>query len=135
MGVHCLQPPRKASHEILSDIGPIPQGNTDWTDKADKQCYTPLANSGFFGRASYDIYGVLQTWLEANNSETNKKIQSSLADNGVGDCFSHVILPDISREDKTILIRAGLNKFRDASGGAKPKFFWPPEKQLLTPKR
>lgn len=125
VGLHFYQPPREATHPKLSNISTDPK-NENWTAIIDKQCYEPLAEEGILNKASFDIYQSLLLQLEKLNPETAKIYQESMKENGVGEAFIHPILPDLSRSDKSIVISAGVNRFKEITG-IYPKIFWPPE--------
>lgn len=125
IGLHFYQPPREATHPALSRISTDPK-KENWTAIIDKQCYEPLAEEGVLNKASFDIYQSLLIQLEKLNPETAKIYQQSMKENGVGESFIHPILPDLSRSDKSIVISAGVNRFKEITG-VNPKIFWPPE--------
>ncbi|KKS64067.1 MAG: Glycoside hydrolase family 57 [Candidatus Collierbacteria bacterium GW2011_GWF2_42_51] len=54
-----------------------------------------------------------------------------MKENGIGEAFIHPILPDLSLSDKSIVISAGVGRFKDITG-VNPKIFWPPETAIDT---
>ena len=130
VGLHFYQPPREATHPTLSTISTDPQ-NKNWTAIIEKQCYEPLAHGGILNKVSFDIYQSLLLQLEKINPETAAIYQKTMKENGIGEAFIHPILPDLSLSDKTIVISAGVGRFKDITG-VNPKIFWPPETAIDT---
>ena len=130
VGLHFYQPPREATHPTLNKISTDPE-NKNWTAIIEKQCYEPLALEGILNKVSFDIYQSLLLQLEKINPETASVYQKSMKENGIGEAFIHPILPDLSRTDKSIVISAGVNRFREITG-VNPKIFWPPETAIDT---
>lgn len=125
LGLHFYQPPREATHPLLSIISTDPQ-KKNWTSIIEKQCYSPLAEEGILNKVSFDIYQSLLLQLEKTNPEIALVYQKEMKENGVGEAFIHPILPDLSKKDKNIVIGAGAKRFKEISG-VNPKIFWPPE--------
>lgn len=123
-GLHFYQPPRKVSHRNLNHLNTDPLG-VDWTKKINQECYQPLAGKQVFDKISYTYYGILREQLDRLDDITSTLIKKTLRKNGVGDPFIHPILPDLSDDDKRILIGAGIKSL-----GFTPKYFWAPESAL-----
>jgi hypothetical protein len=130
VGLHFYQPPREASHPSLRQISTDPE-NKNWTEIIELECYKPLAEEGILNKASFDIYQSLLLQLEKIDPATAKIYQKSMRENGIGEAFIHPILPDLSTQDKQIVISAGSNRFREITGQS-PKIFWPPETAIDT---
>ena len=130
VGLHFYQPPREATHPTLSTISTDPQ-DKNWTAIIEKQCYEPLAHGGILNKVSFDIYQSLLLQLEKINPETAAIYQKTMKENGIGEAFIHPILPDLSLSDKSIVISAGVGRFKDITG-VNPKIFWPPETAIDT---
>lgn len=130
VGLHFYQPPREAIHPSISHISTDPE-KKNWTAIIEDQCYKPIAEQGILNKASFDIYQSLLIQLEKIDPVTALIYQNSMKENGVGEAFIHPILPDLSRTDKTIVISAGTNRFREITG-KDPKIFWPPETAIDT---
>jgi len=129
LGLHFLQPTRYPRHLSISDLTPDPSGEK-WTERINGQTYRPISrNEHILKSVSFDMYGVLRQDLKNIDITTVNRFDDHLRDNGVGDCFSHVILPHQTREVKEILIGAGQKSFQDITG-VSPKFIWPPETAL-----
>lgn len=130
VGLHFYQPPREATYPLLTKISTDPQ-NKNWTSIIDKQCYEPLATEGTLSKISFDIYQSLLLQLEKINPETASLYQKAMKENGIGEAFIHPILPDLSRDDQSIVIGAGVHRFKEITG-INPKIFWPPETAIDT---
>lgn len=130
VGLHFYQPPRRAFHPELSQISTDPQ-NKDWTSIIGNECYKPLAAEGVLEKASFDIYQTLLIQLEKLDPLTADLYKISMATNGIGEAFIHPILPDLTNEDKNIVVSAGVKRFFDITG-TMPKYFWPPETAIDT---
>lgn len=125
VGLHFYQPPREAFHSSLQDIS-TDSKNQNWTKIIEKQCYEPLAKIGILNKASFDIYQSLLLQLEKIDPKIASVYQQSMKENGIGESFIHPILPDLSLSDKSIVISAGVHRFKEITG-ISPKIFWPPE--------
>lgn len=130
VGLHFYQPPRNAFHEDISNISTDPQ-NKNWTRIIESECYKPLAQEKVLEKASFDIYQSLLVQLEKIDPVTADIYKRAMETNGIGEAFIHPILPDLSDEDKTIVIQAGIERFRDITNKT-PKYFWPPETAIDT---
>jgi hypothetical protein len=130
LGLHFYQPPREATHPKLNKISTDPE-NKNWTAIIEKECYEPLAREGILNKVSFDIYQSLYLQLEKINPETALLYKKSMKENGIGEAFIHPILPDLSLEDKSIVISAGVSRFQEITG-VNPKIFWPPETAIDT---
>lgn len=128
--LHLYQPPRRAYHNVLKNINTDPLG-VDWTQKIAGECYTPLAQLGVFAKVSFDVYGTLDRALEDIDPETVAVMRVNMVVNGVADSYIHPLLPDLSKEDKCIVVGAGIKRFVDITGKS-PRFFWPPETAIDT---
>ncbi len=128
LGLHLYQPPRCSFHAELKDRPTDPQG-IDWTKRIYNECYRLLVEKNILSLASFDIFGNLRHDLHRLNTQHARKINQNLRERGVGEPYLHPILPDLSREDKEILIGAGYEDFRRTTG-VTPKVFWPPETAL-----
>lgn len=125
VGIHGYQPPRKAFHKEFVDIDTDPT-RKDWTQIIDSQCYQPLAEMGLLSLTSHDFVPVLLSELERRASNTVNLIKNAGGENAVGTSYIHPILPDLTNDDKRIVIGAGVQKFQNMYG-RKPSVFWPPE--------
>lgn len=125
VGLHFYQPPREATHPLLSHISTDPQYK-NWTTIINEQCYKKLARENILGKISFDIYQSLLMQLEKLDPQLATIYQKSMKENGIGESFIHPILPDLSQTDKEIVISAGACRFQELSG-VQPKIFWPPE--------
>jgi hypothetical protein len=130
VGLHFYQPPREAVHPSLKSISTDPE-RKNWTSIIARQCYEPLAQKGVLDKASFDIYQSLLIQLENLNPSTAEIIKKSMKENGVGESFIHPILPNLSPLDKSIVISAGVKRFKEITG-QNPKIFWPPETAIDT---
>jgi len=130
VGLHFYQPPREAIHPELQKISTDPE-HRNWTAIIEKQCYEPLAEESILKKISFDIYQSLLLQLEKINPDTASVYKSAMKENGIGESFIHPILPDLSRDDKSIVISAGVKRFYDITGKM-PKIFWPPETAIDT---
>lgn len=130
VGLHFYQPPREATHPSVSHISTDPE-NKNWTAIIEDQCYKPIALEGLLNKVSFDIYQSLLLQMEKIDAETASIFQKSMKENGVGEAFIHPILPDLSKDDKTIVISAGVKRFKQLTG-ENPQIFWPPETAIDT---
>ena len=130
VGLHFYQPPREAIHPSLASISTDPK-KQNWTAIIEKQCYEPLAKKGILNKVSFDIYQSLLIQLEKINPDVASIYKKSMKENGLGEAFIHPILPDYSKDDKEIVISAGVNRFKKITGES-PKIFWPPETAIDT---
>lgn len=128
LGLHAYQPERRASHYQLKEVQTDPQG-VDWTKRIIQECYKPLAEEGVFEKVSFDISPVLLERLSSGEPDIARLIKEQMRVNGIGVPFIHPLLPDLSYQDKCIVIGAGL-KYFERMAGQRPKFFWSPETAL-----
>src|SRR5665647_1336282 len=128
VGLHLYQPPRHAEHEQLSLVSTDPL-NQKWTEIIDIESYRPLMNSGAADQISFDAFGTLRQDLEKIDRDVAKTIGQKLKTNGIADTFIHPILPDLSREDKEIVVGAGKEAIMNDVGVNLP-FIWVPETAL-----
>lgn len=123
--LHFYQPIRGAYHEQFIDIPTDPE-NLDHTQRADELCYSPLIKKGLLDLVSFDVTGVLLTELKRRESPSVKGFTKYKERQAIGTSFIHPILPDLSYEDKEIVIGAGFFQHKE-DFGVPPKVFWPPE--------
>jgi hypothetical protein len=127
-GIHLYQPPRQPFHQELLDRSTDPQG-IDWTERIYQECYRRLVDENILSLASFDILGNLRHDIQRLSRRRSREINHALREHGAGEPYLHPILPDLSREDKEILIGAGYEDFR-RTAGVTPLVFWPPETAL-----
>lgn len=130
VGLHFYQPPRQATHPDLEKISTDPH-QKNWSQIIDGECYRPLSNKDTLKNISFDLYQVLLNQLQDFDPNTAKEYIKALKENGIGDPYIHPILPDLSREDKNIVMAAGKNRFKELTG-TNPRYFWPPETAIDT---
>lgn len=128
IGEHFYQPPRRGSHNRVANIQTDPHG-TDWNAIIAKQCYIPQTQRGTLDSASFDIYATIRAEIRNLAPREAKLLTESMRARGVGDPFLHVLLPDLNRRDKRLLIQAGFLAFKKETG-ISPQWFWPPETAL-----
>lgn len=128
--LHFYQPPREAYHHALKGISADLFG-VNWTQKIADECYTPLTQIGVFDRVSFDVYGTLDRALKRIDPKAADVMRLHMVTNGVADAYIHPLLPDLSEDDKRIVVGAGVKRFVDITG-KKPRFFWPPETAVDT---
>lgn len=128
LGLHFLQPSRSPRHHLISELVTSPD-KLNWTEIIASQSYGPLSRKGILSRVSFDIYGVLREDLKVIDPNIENTIENQLKFNGVGDTFSHAILPHQTPEVLNILVGAGIKSF-EKTAGIKPRFIWPPETAL-----
>jgi len=125
---HFYQPPRKAKHNRLAQLSTDPSG-IDWNRKIAKQCYIPQLEKGILNTVSFDFYSTMRDEMKQLAPELMPQLHEAMRQRGVGDPYLHVLLPDLNRRDKTILIQAGRNAFLQETGTA-PQWLWVPETAL-----
>ncbi len=131
IGLHLYQPERGPSHHLLAGVKTDPLGE-DWNGIAIDACYRPLALGGALEHMPFDTYATLRRELAIRAPETFAAITESMKTNGIGDSFSHNILPHMDEADKRILIEAGREQYiRDV--GVAPTVFWGAEGGYDTP--
>jgi len=130
VGLHFYQPPRWAIHPSLSAVTTDPEGK-DWTRIIKDECYKPLAKLGILEKATFDIYQSLLLQLNKLDPQLAAYYHHAMKENGIGDSFIHPILPDLSNEDKDVVIQAGVQRFMDITN-EHPRYFWPPETAVDT---
>lgn len=128
VGLHLYQPPRHVMHEELSSISTDPN-NQDWTEIIDKESYRPLITSKVSENISFDVFGTLRQDLKKIDPQIVEIMDQKLKTNGIADTFIHPILPDLSREDKEIVIGVGKDSILKDIGVELP-FIWVPETAL-----
>ena len=128
IGEHFYQPPRKGSHHRLVGIKTDPNG-VNWNSVVSRESYIPQIKRGILKLASFDFYSTLRIEMEKIAPNEAGKLEKALKERGVGDPFLHVLLPDLSYEDKYILIEAG-KQFFEKQTGEEPLWFWAPETAL-----
>lgn len=130
LGEHFYQPTRRAAHKRLAEIKTSPDG-TDWNKIIAEQCYIPQTQRGTLNHVSFDFFATIRREMLNIAPREASKLIEAMKQRGVGDPFLHVLLPDLSRKDKKILIMAGYLAFMAETGQA-PQWFWPPETALDT---
>jgi hypothetical protein len=128
IGEHFYQPPRKGSHQSLKNIQTDLSGK-DWNTLIAQQCYLPQLNKGTLEHASFDFYTTMRRELQSLSPKEAQLLREAMKLRGVGDPFLHVLLPDLNKRDKHILIQAGYSEFQKETNVA-PKWFWAPESAL-----
>lgn len=131
IGGHFYQPPRFAFHPHLSHISTDPEGK-DWTAIIADQCYRPLAQEGTIEHFSFDLYQSLLIHLDKMDPDLARFYEKAMIEEGIGESFIHPILPDLTDNDRQIVIQAGITRYQEITG-RHPRFFWPPETALDTP--
>ncbi len=128
LGEHFYQPTRKATHVRLLDK-PTSFDGTDWNKVIAEQCYVPQTQRGTLEQVSFDFFATIRREMLDIAPNEALKLKEAMKSRGVGDPFLHVLLPDLSYQDKRILIEAGYLAFQKETGVA-PTWFWPPETAL-----
>lgn len=128
LGEHFYQPTRKATHTRLLDK-PTTFDGTDWNKLIAEQCYIPQTQRGTLQEVSFDFFATIRREMLGIAPSEALKLKEAMKSRGVGDPFLHVLLPDLSYQDKKILIEAGYLAFQKETGVA-PSWFWPPETAL-----
>lgn len=128
LGEHFYQPSRRAAHQRLAEIQTSFDG-TDWNKVIADQCYIPQTRRGTLNHVSFDFFATIRREMLNIAPQEASKLLEAMKQRGVGDPFLHVLLPDLSRQDKYILIKAGFLAFLAETGQA-PQWFWPPETAL-----
>jgi len=128
IGQHFYQPSRNASHSRLKRIGTDPN-NVDWNKVIANECYIPQTNRGTLNHSSFDFYTTIRNEMLGIAPKEAKQLKEAMILRGVGDPFLHILLPDLNRRDKKILIQAGFNVFKNETK-TNPQWFWPPETAL-----
>lgn len=147
VGIHLYDPKRGADHPLLTNIATDPQ-NTPWTHIAAQTCYVPLAQSA--PNLSYGFSPLLLRELEVMEQKSTASTSSAeqdfghdlnqaleiwqelAANNGLGEPFIHALLPDLTQEDKQIIIEAGKKDFYRRTG-VNPQVAWIPEAAIDLP--
>jgi hypothetical protein len=124
IGLHFYQPPREAFHHQFAHIKTDPEGK-DWTAIIEKQCYAPLIKFGLLDIVSFDINGILIEELRRRHAPSAEAF-GQFGETAVGTSYIHPLMPDLSLEDKQIVIGAGVIKHQQEFGQS-PHIFWPPE--------
>jgi hypothetical protein len=128
LGEHFYQPPRRGSHHRVRDIETDP-GGVNWNEVIAHESYIPQIRKGILAEASFDFYSTMRREMQDISPEDLPDLEGALRERGVGDPFLHVLLPDLSYDDKYILIEAGRRLFAKQAGEA-PLWFWAPETAL-----
>lgn len=130
VGEHFYQPPRKGTHTRVRGIKTDPN-DTDWNKVISQECYIPQVQRGTLEHASFDFYTTIRREMTSFSTKEASQLKEVMKERGVGDPFLHVLLPDLNRRDKEILITAGYLAFT-AETNVAPQWFWPPETALDT---
>lgn len=128
LGEHFYQPLRRGSHPRVSEIQTDPQG-VNWNQVISEECYVPQTQQGTLKYVSFDFFPTIRREMmdiAPNEAET---LKLAMKESGVGDSFLHVLLPDLSKRDKFILVRAGYAAFIEDTG-VSPQWFWAAETAL-----
>lgn len=128
IGEHFYQPPRKAHHSRVATV-PTDPSNIDWNRRIAQECYIPQTQRGTLSHVSFDFYATIRQEMGFIAPEEKVRLKEAMHERGVGDPFLHVLLPDIDRRDKSILISAGQTAFQQEAGFA-PRWLWLPETAL-----
>ncbi|MBU0974077.1 hypothetical protein KKD03_00035 [Patescibacteria group bacterium] len=128
IGEHFYQPPRKGSHTRVKKIHTDPHG-MDWNNIIIHECYIPQTQNGTLDHVSFDFYTTIRREMLALAPKEVKQLRESMKARGVGDPFLHVLLPDLNKRDKEILVKAGYLAFEEETK-VSPKWFWAPETAL-----
>lgn len=128
VGEHFYQPPRRGTHKRVRGIQTDPNGK-DWSKAIAKECYVPQVQRGTLDHASFDFYTTIRREMASFSPKEAGRLKEAMKARGVGDPFLHVLLPDLNRRDKEILIKAGYLAFK-AETKVAPQWFWPPETAL-----
>jgi hypothetical protein len=144
---HFYQPPREDPwlELVPRELSAAP--DHDWNERITAECYRPLARApvtdaqgrivrvlNAFAWCSFDIGPSLFRWLDDHAVEVRDAIVAGDRESrrrvGVGNAlampYHHVILPLLSRRDKTTEVRWGVRDFR-ARFGREPAGMWLPE--------
>jgi len=144
---HFYQPPREDPwlELVPRELSAAPYH--DWNERITAECYRPLTHApvtdaqgrivrviNAFAWCSFDIGPSLFRWLDAHAVEVRDAIVAGDHESrwrlGVGTAmampYHPVILPLLSRRDKTTEIRWGIRDFRDRFG-REPAGMWLPE--------
>lgn len=128
LGEHFYQPSRLATHNRLADLHSDPEG-VNWNSVVASECYIPQTQQGTLEHVSFDFYATIRREMLEIAPDEAVKLKEAMKKRGVGDPFLHVLLPDLTRRDKEVLVRAGYNAFSNETGVA-PQWFWAPETAL-----
>jgi hypothetical protein len=126
-GSHFYDPPRNTYHEFYRDVSTDPLGE-NWLKNVYSRSYGPLMRSGVLSSMSYDINQVLLHEMKRHGLPSQDFIRGK-KDNVIGTSYIHPILPDLTDDDKRIVIGAGLDSYRNDFGRS-AKIFWSPESAL-----
>jgi hypothetical protein len=131
---HFYQPPRE---DPLTGLIPDERGAApfhDWNERIHAECYQPNAESGNFGKISFNMGPTLMSWMAKYHPSTCEMIKKQERENyytyGVGNAmaqaYHHTILPLGSRLDKITQVRWGIADFHYHFGHP-PAGLWLPE--------
>lgn len=123
-GAHFYDPPRSTYHEKFQGVSTDPLGE-NWLVNVYKRAYRPLMDSGTLELLSFDVNQVLLHEMEREGLSC-AGFTKGRADNVIGTSYIHPILPDLTQNDKRIVIGAGIQSYRQEFG-KDPTIFWPPE--------
>lgn len=144
---HFYQPPREDPwiDEVEREVSAAPFH--DWNERIERECYRAVLAARVPGAdgyiktvvntlewISFNFGPTLLEWLEHEATDTYRAIlaadRSSVARLGYGNAiampYHHVILPLLSRREKTTEIRLGISDFRRRFG-REPAGMWLPE--------
>lgn len=131
--LHAYQPPRKLIVEgkVIFDISgeDIYQGG--FNQKIWNESYQPVLNAGILDTPfiGFNFFGSLRDWIKDKHPSSWFKIRNIAKDrkNAVlADPYLHPILPLLPDRDKRLLVKIGIEAFKQDYGFA-PLGFWLPE--------
>jgi hypothetical protein len=145
---HFYQPPRENPWLLAIEAQEGARPYHDWNERILAECYRPNARSRIldgFGRVrkvvsnfesiSFNFGPTILTYLEREDPDTYRRIldadrrsvdRRSGHGNAIAQAYHHAILPLLSREDRELLIRWGLDDF-ERRFGRKSEGLWLPE--------
>lgn len=128
IGEHIYQPKRKGNHDRVLQLSTDVSG-VDWNKRIARECYLPQLRQETLNYVSFDFYTTMRQEMEQIAPEEVNHLKEAMKARGVGDPFLHVLLPDLSTQDKEILINAGRIAFFEETG-TYPQWLWVPETAL-----
>lgn len=131
---HFYQPPREdpftGVYREEREAAPYP----NWNARVTAESYQPIAETGNFGRISFNLGGTLARWMERHAQPVYERIAHDVRAyyqqygvvNGLAQSVHHTILPLARGRDKRCQIRWGIASFV-ARFGYQPQGLWLPE--------
>ncbi len=128
IGEHIYQPKRKGNHARVLHLS-TDVTNVDWNARIARDCYLPQLRQETLHHVSFDFYTTMRREMEKIAPDEVDHLKEAMRERGVGDPYLHVLLPDLSTQDKEILIHAGRTAFFEEAG-VYPQWLWVPETAL-----